>query len=114
MTPRFAVLAHDWPHPHFDLLIEHGAKCLTWRLPTWPLPESPVAIERIADHRKHYLTYEGPLDCDRGTVTRVDCGVVEKIIVNDLTVTVDFAGHMGTGTVELCDESGRSLLFRRR
>ena len=70
---RFAVLSHDHPVPHFDLLIEQGDVCRTWRLAREP-GERPVAAEAIADHRPHYLTYEGPVSGNRGRVTRWDAG----------------------------------------
>jgi hypothetical protein len=35
-----------------------------------------VAAVRIADHRPAYLTYEGPISGDRGTVRRLASGTV--------------------------------------
>ncbi len=46
---RFAILQHDYPYPHLDLLLENGEAALTWRLPAdWPknLSESPVVPVR--------------------------------------------------------------------
>jgi hypothetical protein len=74
--PRYAVLSHDWPMPHFDLLLEDGDVCRTWRLPTWP-PVNGMSVERIADHRIMYLDYDGPVSGDRGTVTTVERGLFE-------------------------------------
>ena len=70
---RFAILRHDWPVLHFDLLLEAGDACRTWRLFSEPVAW-PVAVERIADHRLHYLSYEGPVSGDRGSVKRWDFG----------------------------------------
>jgi hypothetical protein len=109
---RFAVLSHDWPSPHFDLLIEHRNACRTWRLPLWPLPETPIAVERIADHRSIYLTYEGPVSGNRGTVMRVDAGEIHGLTVDDLSVTATLVGRHWRGTIELCDQSGRSIVER--
>ena len=72
--PRFALLTHDHPVPHWDLLLEEGAACATWRLSAEPGPGRAVPAERIADHRLHYLTHEGPVSGDRGTVARWDAG----------------------------------------
>lgn len=74
--PRYAVLSHDWPTPHFDLLLEDEGICRTWRLPTWP-PHDGMPIERIADHRTIYLDYDGPVRGDRGHVTTVERGQFE-------------------------------------
>lgn len=41
-------------------------------------PDDPVitifTAERLPDHRTEYLTYEGPLSNNRGTVTRISTG----------------------------------------
>ena len=71
---RFVVLSHDWPEPHGDMLIEHppGAALL----PTWSLDEPPghaaleARVERLADHRRAYLDYEGPVQGGRGRVSQ--------------------------------------------
>lgn len=70
---RYVVLAHDWPMPHFDLMLEHGGMLRTWRLTAWPLVEGQ-SVERLPDHRLAYLEYEGPVSGGRGVVKRVACG----------------------------------------
>ena len=77
--PRFALLAHDHPVPHWDLLLEDGAVCRTWRLLAEPGPGRTVPAEPIADHRPHYLTHEGPVPGDRGTVARWDAGTYRRL-----------------------------------
>ncbi len=70
--PRFTLLAHHTEPLHYDLLLERPDSCWTWRL-TAP-PGEPLEATRIADHRKHYLTYEGEVSGGRGRVERVDRG----------------------------------------
>ena len=73
---RFAVLRHEGiDAPHVDFLYETapGSMLQTWRLPTWPIREVEEA-ERIRDHRPAFLTYQGQLTGDRGTVLRIDEG----------------------------------------
>lgn len=72
--PRFVVLSHDWPMPHWDLLFEAGPILRAWRLLTEPGPGLNVPAEPNADHRLCYLDYEGPVFGNRGTVYRWDCG----------------------------------------
>lgn len=51
--------------------------------------------ERIADHRRIYLEYEGPLSGGRGEVSRVARGAFEGGFLpggNGLTVRADFGG----------------------
>jgi hypothetical protein len=50
------------------------AKLATWRCPVWPVTE-PVAVERLGDHRRDYLDYQGPVSNDRGRVDRVAGGL---------------------------------------
>lgn len=73
---RYAVLHHMGVEvPHFDLLFESapGSALMAWRSPVWPIVE-PTRVERIADHRREYLDYEGPLSGNRGEVRRVAGG----------------------------------------
>jgi hypothetical protein len=74
--PRFVILAHDWPAPHFDLLLEVGDVLKAWRLAGEP-GVKPVAAEPNFDHRPFYLDYEGPVSGGRGSVTRWDSGSYE-------------------------------------
>ncbi|HEY7117716.1 MAG TPA: hypothetical protein VH475_14100 [Tepidisphaeraceae bacterium] len=73
---RFVVLHHTGVEPpHFDLMFETapGSKLVTWRSPVWPLI-GPTAVERLADHRRAYLEYEGAVSGGRGEVKRVLAG----------------------------------------
>lgn len=37
-------------------------------------PDHPITARRLADHRPAYLSYEGPVSGDRGTVRRIARG----------------------------------------
>ncbi len=83
MTPptapptRYAVLHHTGvPVPHYDVLVEPrpGADLAAWRSPAWPV-RGPTPVERIADHRRAYLDYEGDVGRRRGRVERVVGGM---------------------------------------
>lgn len=71
---RFAILRHDDPDLHWDLLLEAGDHCKTWRLTAVPQDDTDIPATPIADHRRFYLDYEGPVSGDRGTVERWDRG----------------------------------------
>lgn len=81
---RFVLLHHQMPldaerASHWDLMLEHDGKLLTWELPTLEMKSLPIVfqalgIRRIADHRLHYLDYEGPVSGGRGNVSREDFG----------------------------------------
>jgi hypothetical protein len=74
--PRFAILEHDHPMLHWDLLLEAGDVLSAWRL-AQPPDESAHSIEatKITDHRTLYLDYEGPVSGERGFVKRWDRGI---------------------------------------
>lgn len=74
---RYAILHHKLPDgEHWDLLLEQDDVLATWQLADEPLgPVAlPIAALRVFDHRKKYLTYEGPISGGRGSVTRYDGG----------------------------------------
>ena len=76
MSLRYVVLRHDGiDPPHYDLMFETspGSALATWRSDEWPIT-SRTRIERIGDHRREYLEYEGSLSGNRGFVRRIDAG----------------------------------------
>jgi hypothetical protein len=89
---RYVVLRHDAvSSPHYDLLFETApgsplasVRCLAWP----PAPDAP--LERIADHRRIYLDYEGPVSGDRGHVTRVASGSCAVTPTEDGSLAVTF------------------------
>lgn len=93
---RFVLLAHDWPAPHFDLLVEDGAACRTWRLEHLPSSTNSVAVEPLPPHRLHYLTYEGPVSGGRGAVTRVDAGTA-SLHVTGSGISLELRGEQISG-----------------
>ncbi len=103
--PRFVILEHDWPTPHWDLLLEDGEVLLAWRLLAEPAAQTTVAAERNADHRKLYLDYEGPISGNRGSVTRWDTGEFEwrRRAENEIEVAV--MGEKLMGVVRLLREA---------
>ncbi|MBK8208518.1 MAG: hypothetical protein IPK87_17270 [Planctomycetes bacterium] len=62
---------------HFDLMLEVEGQDLlrTLQLARWPLaPGDSAACSELAPHRRAYLTYEGEVSGDRGSVKRVETG----------------------------------------
>lgn len=99
--PRFALLEHDHPQLHWDLLLEHGPVCRTWRLSSPPGNSVEIQAVGLADHRLLYLDYEGPISGDRGTVTRWDFGRFVWITATEDRVTVRLSGTRWFGRLEL-------------
>jgi len=104
--PRFAILTHNHPFLHWDLLLEDGESCQTWRLMLKPAEGIAVPAERIADHRLVYLDYEGPVSGDRGTVTRFDAGTFEWLANESSHVEVELFGSRLNGRCTIEPNSG--------
>lgn len=104
--PRFALLEHDHPYPHWDLLLECGPACRTWRLSAPPDDRVDATAEPISDHRLMYLDYEGPVSGDRGMVTQWDAGTFVWLMDCAERTSVQLTGRRWTGRVEIvCTEN---------
>jgi hypothetical protein len=111
-VPRFVVLEHDWPTPHWDFLLEAGEVLRAWRLLAKPTAGVEVPAEPNFPHRRLYLDYEGPLSGDRGSVRRWGAGVFEWVEDVAGRVVVDLCGGKLTGRAELREgEGGWVFLF---
>lgn len=90
MPLRLVLLRHNVPDDfgrpsHWDLLLEREDDCWTWAIEELPAAfggeggSKCVPATRLANHRKHYLDYQGPVSGDRGVVTRVLTGTYEFV-----------------------------------
>ncbi len=75
----FVLLKHDLPEgstigSHWDLMIQDGDHLATWRLESDLFQTHEQSAERLDSHRLDYLTYEGPISGNRGSVRQVDQG----------------------------------------
>lgn len=73
---RYVVLRHEGvAEPHFDIMFETapGSALATWRSSQWPL-HTGTPLVLLSNHRPAYLTYEGELSRDRGSVRRIASG----------------------------------------
>ncbi|MEZ6042695.1 MAG: DNA polymerase ligase N-terminal domain-containing protein [Planctomycetaceae bacterium] len=77
MNARFVILIHDHPTLHWDFLLENSNTDLaaTWRLLQEPKCNVWISAQRIHDHRRMYLNYEGPVTMGRGTVKKLASGL---------------------------------------
>jgi hypothetical protein len=73
-----AVLHHVLPDgsAHHDWLIDRGdgGLLVTFRCDASPSEAAAFVATRVPDHRRIYLTYEGAISGNRGTVRRVASG----------------------------------------
>lgn len=114
---RFAILHHTgYGREHWDLLLEQDETLLAWQLRSFPTSDDdfPVAGVRIADHRKTYLDYEGPVSGDRGQVTAVDRGQLTMISQAPRRIEFVLAGGTLTGRFVLTQVGEGAWQLHRR
>jgi hypothetical protein len=104
--PRFAILSHDHPFPHWDLLLEENDVCRTWRLLSSIDSAKVIAAEQMFDHRLMYLDYAGPISGGRGHVTQWDRGTYERLDEQDDSCMVRLTGDRWQGLIRLTSVDG--------
>jgi hypothetical protein len=100
----FVVLVHaDRAGEHYDLMIDSSDHLATWKCLSPPEQTGPVGqvCERLPDHRRLYLEYEGPISRDRGTVRRHDRGTCVVLEQTPDRWLIDFSGTHLHGRGEL-------------
>ncbi len=105
---RFVILEHTFEGVHYDLMFEIGAVLRTWKV--WqPLASGQRrAAEFLADHRRLYLDYEGPVSGDRGQVTQWDAGTYTGNAGGEPPIRLHIEGKRLRGTLTLHrDEQSR-------
>jgi hypothetical protein len=99
MSLRFALHLHGgFGADHYDLMIETdpAGPLATWQFAENPLPPDALAGRqgrRIADHRRIYLDYQGPVSRGRGQVRRLDGGEVRILVAGEDRLDVRFSGE---------------------
>ena len=116
MPSRFVILHHQTAGgEHWDLMLQRGGGLLTWQLLREPdgVGSLPIPATRkaglglsVGDHRLAYLTYEGPISRNRGTVRRVDEGTVSFADIADNRVCFELAGGHLSGRFDLRRQGG--------
>ncbi len=104
--PRYVILRHECPPgyarpSHWDLMLERAAALQTWALPESPDSSKAMIAEALGDHRAEYLTYEGPVSEERGTVSRWDEGTYTLDRDDPSQIVVVLDGEKLVGRVEL-------------
>ena len=81
MLNRWAILQHTLSKDslqglHFDLLLEDGKFCRTWRLVSFPVLDGPkTEAIPLAPHKLYWLEIkESAVSGDRGWAKRIDGG----------------------------------------
>ena len=85
------------------MMLEEPDALATWQLHRDPrtLADGSIPATRIGDHRKAYLTYEGPVNGNRGTVHIVDRGTYTLVRRDEHCIEARFAGRHLSGDLTL-------------
>jgi hypothetical protein len=115
--PQFVILRHETPPAslqpsHWDLLLEHGAALKTWSFTDWPTLDNTISAEQKPDHRRVYLTYEGELTGNRGSVARKAWGEFRWLRCDDFQAHIEMIVCQGAAnhsdwwqiTLQRCDD----------
>jgi len=102
---RCVLLRHTLPNgdSHLDWMIEvdHGP-LVSFRVAIGvnPLADLSFQAERIGDHRREYLDYQGPISGGRGGVVRIATGTVTVIETGADRLELLIDGHTVAGWAE--------------
>jgi hypothetical protein len=110
--PRFVILDHDHPFPHWDFMLEADGGLRTWRLTAEPAPGRQIPAEPLGVHRLAYLEYEGPVSGGRGRVARWDAGTYRLEVDEPRAIRVVLAGGRLSGRVDLTGSPDGSWVWR--
>lgn len=122
---KFVLLEHDTrptvsaPHVsgsiHYDLMIDHDeiGPLLTWRLDESPLmSNAPIRAERIADHRRIYLEFEGEVSGGRGRVRQIARGLAALRELSEFDVRIRLEGESLRGEFAIRATVNHTYLIR--
>ncbi len=115
---RYVVQQHDLSaFRHWDLMLEQAQALATWQLAVppelvaasaepeaalaQPLDTQGIPARRLADHRKAYLDYEGPVSGNRGEVHIVDSGTYTLLAADETQWLIEMAGRVLRGRFRL-------------
>lgn len=108
--PRFVLLLHEtppgYPRPtHYDLMLERGDVLWTWAMAELPTGDNKIAAERLGDHRRAYLEFEGAIAGDRGSVRRIDWGDYELLSESRSEIELHLDGQALRGKLKLTQDA---------
>lgn len=112
---RFVVQEHrSVGGVHWDLMLERDSVLETWRIGHGPLEmigETKVSAVKIFDHALKFLSFEGVLSGDKGSVQIADKGRYRIKAETRQTIEVKFTGGILNGVFTLSHLQGDSWEF---
>jgi hypothetical protein len=102
---NFVIQYHQTNKDHYDLMLEQETHLLTWQIAEKQmnllLDGETILVTKIQDHRKKYLSYEGPISCDRGHVTIYDSGVYSVLLWTNNVYKINMQGNKLKGVLNI-------------
>ena len=80
-------------------MLEAGPVLWTWRLDAIPSLGGLCQARRVADHRRSYLDYEGPISGNRGEVRRIADGEFAWVEDTPCRIVIRVRGASFSGVI---------------
>ncbi len=100
---RYVIHHHICEDEHYDLMIEDNDSLKTWRIVLKDLSKlidgHEIRGQRIKDHRKEYLSYEGQIKSGKGRVEIFDSGACVFIDNKINKIKCTFNGKIFRGEI---------------
>lgn len=109
-TLQFVVQHHNTGTAcHWDLMLEQPCALATWHVPIPPerIAHTPLPVERMPDHPKRFLTYQGPLRHHPGSVRIHDRGTYALVTQSENSWRISIVGRHLSGIFQLDRTSGQ-------
>jgi hypothetical protein len=111
---QFVIQEHATPAGvHWDLMLQIEDILWTWRLaiPPEQIPSGRVVAERIFNHPLRFLSYEGPVQNQTGSVQIADSGKYTLENQAEHKFEIHFMGRLLTGRYTLTQQNGHQWLL---
>ncbi len=112
---RFVIQEHrSGGGVHWDLMLERGSVLETWRIGCGPLEmigATKVSAVKIFDHALKFLSFEGALSGDKGSVQIADKGTYQIKAETRQKIEAEFTGGILKGVFTLSHLQGDSWEF---
>jgi hypothetical protein len=112
---HYVILKHTRPDDiHWDFMLESGEQLSTWRMsiPPEQISCNGATAEKIFDHSKKFLTYQGPVNKGKGNVTIEDEGMYSVISEGEDELQICIKAKILNGNYYLVRKSQDSWQLR--
>ena len=117
MAAAFVVQHHVCPQgDHYDWMLERAGGLITFQMSVRLgdlIVGQAVDVRRLGEHRRAYLTYEGPVSGGRGSVRIDDRGTYEATGQPDARWLVRVRGQHAAGRLSLDRVEGDAYRLTR-